>query len=206
MDRDAGTVRARLRVGNTLNKSSTATMGSLLPLDLWARLDRITARLPLRWAGWLAAEELLTERIAREAGGPAQLRLLEECIGFLNADQRELLGSPTDSALLRQVELTAQGRAWVYAETLIPDCALDAHPWLADLGVRALPEALSWRDDVRYGAWEVATLPAAHPLATRALQRVPGRHEAVWARRAVITIGEARVLLHEAFLPDSKSR
>lgn len=206
MDRDAGTVWAGLRGGNTLNKSSTATIGSLLPLDLWARLDRITARLPSRWAGWLSSEELLTERIAREAGGPARLILLDERIGFLNADQRELLDSPSDSALLRQVELTAQGRAWVYAETLIPDYALEAHPWLAELGVRALPEALSWRNDVSYGAWEVATIPAAHPLAARALERAQGRHDSVWARRHVITIGASRILLHEAFLPDSKSR
>jgi chorismate-pyruvate lyase len=190
---------------NIANKLSAATTGSLLPLDLWARLDRITTRLPTRWSAWLNCDELLCDRVAREAGAPARVRLLDERVGLLSVEQRELLGAQTDGALLRQVEVAAGGRIYVYAETLIPDATLEAHPWLAELGERPLPDALSWRDDVVYGSREVAALPAEHPVAARALSRIHGSAQTVWARRSVVAISRQPILMTEVFLIEAKS-
>ncbi len=189
-----------------MSKLSASHSGSLLPLDLWSRLDQATAQLPARWAGWLSTREMLTDRISREAGERSTVHLLEEHIGFLSAEQQALLAAPADSSFLRRIEVRAGGRPWLYAETLIPDHVLEAHPWLAELSDRALPEVLAWRDDVAHGPIEVATLLAAHPLAARALERVGRRDEAVWARRSWVAIGGLRLLIQEAFLPEPKRR
>ena len=189
-----------------MSKLAGAPVASLFPLDLWARLDRAAPLLPARWAPWLAATGLLQDRISQEASEPASVRLLEERIGFLSAEQQELLQSPTDSCFHRRIELCAAGRAWVYAESLIPDHTLEAHPWLAELGERGLGETLSWRQDIERGPFEVTTLPTSHPLAARALERMNGKPDAVWARRAWVAISGARILVQELFLPEPRKR
>lgn len=186
------------------NSGSVAVTGSLLPLDLWSRLDRVTTRLPVRWTPWLNCDELLCDRVAREAGAPSRVRLLDERVALLSPEQRDLLEADADGALLRQVEVAAGGRIYLYAETLIPDGTLEAHPWLAELGERPLPDALAWRDDVLNGTREVAALPAEHPVAARALQRAGRTAPTVWARRATVTVGGHRLLVTEAFLIEAK--
>ncbi len=185
---------------------SPAIPAPLFPLDLWARLDRAAAVIPTRWASWLSTTGLLQDRIAREAAEPARVRLLEERIGFLTPEQQTLLQSPSSSCFHRCIELHAGGRAWVYAETLIPDPTLEAHPWLAELGERGLGDTLSWRHDIERGPFEVASLPASHPLAERALKRTSGTHEAVWARRTWVAISGSRILVQEMFLPELRRR
>jgi len=189
-----------------LSKTPPPSAPSLLPLDLWSRLDRASALLPTRWLGWLSAQERLTEKIARESGLSATMRLIEERVGFLTAEQQSLLSAPRDSGLLRRVELCSGDRVWVYAETLIPDHTLEAQPWLAELGSRPIPDALAWRSDVVSGGLEVAALPIAHPLAARALQRVSTAVDTIWARRACIAVSGSPFLIHEAFLPEPRRR
>ena len=174
----------------TLNKPSIAAPVSLFPQDVWARLDRASTLIPSRWAPWLAAAGLLQDRIGAEAGEPARVHVVEERVGFLTEEQRELLKAPADSCFQRRIELRAAGRVWVYAETLVPDHTLEAHPWLADLGERGLGETLSWRHDVERGPLEVASLPSDHLLAARALQSAGVSADALWARRAWYSINE----------------
>ena len=189
-----------------MSKSASAPVASLFPLELWARLDRAAALLPSRWAPWLSATGLLQDRITQEAGEPARVHLLEERVGFLSQEQQALLQAPTHSCFHRRIELRAAGRTWVYAETLVPDHTLEAHPWLSELGERGLGDTLSWRLDIERGPFEVANLPASHPLAERALARVSQPPESLWARRAWVAVSGARILVQELFLPEPRKR
>ena len=189
-----------------LNKSSIAAPVSLFPQDVWARLDRAATLLPSRWAPWLSAGGLLQDRIRAETGEPARVHVIEERIGFLTQEQREMLKAQADSCFHRRIELRAAGRAFVYAETLVPDHTLEAHPWLADLGERGLGETLSWRHDVERGPLEVASLPPDHPLAARALDSAGLTSQALWARRAWYAIDGNRILVQEVFLPEPRRR
>jgi chorismate-pyruvate lyase len=154
----------------------------------------------------LSANGLLQDRISAEAGEPARVHVVEERVGFLTEEQREVLQAKAESCFLRRVELRAAGRSWVYAETLVPDHTLEIHAWLADLGERGLGETLSWRHDVERGPLEVAALPSDHPLAARAMQSAGLTAETLWARRAWHAIAGHRILVQEVFLPEPRRR
>ena len=174
-----------------------------LPLALWARADDIGARLPTALVGWLSEPGLLTERILAASGMPVAVKVVEERLAFLDAEQQRLLEAPSASCFARRVELVCGGRPWVYAETLIPDHTLELHPWLAELGDSSLGSTLASCKDLARGAFEFAPLPSSHPLAARALSRVAERPDVVWARRSWFALAGRRLLVQELFLPET---
>lgn len=187
-------------------KLSVSEASSLLPIDLWTPLALAAPRLPSRWGAWLASTDSLLDAIARDARAPALIRIIEERLAFLSAEQRALLQVDSECCLQRGLEVWAAQRAYAYVETLVPDVTLDAQPWLADLGDRALADALAWRTDVDRGATDVAALPPTHPLAARALARHDAPVDGVWARRIVYRVAGAPLLVQEVFLPERKRR
>ena len=114
---------------------------------------------------------------------------------------KALLEAPAASCFARRVELNSAGRTWVYAETLIPDHTLEAHPWLAELGDSSLGATLAACKDLVRGPFEFAPLPESHPLAGQALARSATRGDVVWARRSWFALAGRRLLVQEAFLP-----
>ena len=175
----------------------------LLPLDLWVRGDDLVARLPAELASWLGERGLLSKRIRAASGAAVAVRVVEERLAFLSAEQQALLEAPAASCVARRVALVSAGRTWVYAETLIPDHTLELHPWLAELGDSSLGATLTACGDLTRGPFEFAPLPAAHPLAVQALGQVASGPQTVWARRSWFALSGRRLLIQEVFLPET---
>jgi chorismate--pyruvate lyase len=175
----------------------------LLPLDLWVRGDDYAGRLPAALSGWLTEPGLLTDRIQAASGAPVAVRVVEERIAFLSAEQQAILEAPASSCFARRIELVSAGRPWVYAETLIPDHTLELHPWLAELGDSSLGATLAACQDLVRGPFEFAPLPDSHPLAVRALAHAASRAAVVWARRSWFALAGRRLLVQEVFLPET---
>ena len=92
-------------------------------------------------------------------------------------------------------------QVWVFAQTVMPDSTLCAHPWLAELGDSALGETLSDLSGVERSSYEYAWLPAAEPVTARALRDAEIKPAGLWARRSRIALRGAPLLMQELFLP-----
>ena len=72
------------------------------------------------------------------------------------------------AAFVREIELTCDGRAWVFAQTLIPPATLARHRWLSALGRAALGERLAAVPGLERGPTRVRTASAGRsPLSPR---------------------------------------
>jgi chorismate--pyruvate lyase len=175
----------------------------LLPLDLWLPGAELLRGAPAEVAGWLMDTGPLSARVTAASGRPVRVRVVEERLGFLSAEQQALLEAPAASCFVRQAELVSGGRPWVYAESLIPDHTLELHPWLAELGDTSLGATLAGIAGIERGPFEIAPLPAAHPLAALAVARLASPPGAVWARRSWFALSRRRLLVQEVFLPEA---
>jgi chorismate--pyruvate lyase len=175
----------------------------LLPLDLWLSGPELLRGLPAGLASWLTDTGLLTDRIRAATGAAPAVRVVEERLGFLTAEQQALLEAPAASCFVRRVELLGAGRPWVFAESLVPDHTLELHPWLAEIGDSSLGATLAGISVVGRGPFEFAPLPAAHPLAASALARGARTPGVVWARRSWFELRGRRLLVQEVFLMDA---
>lgn len=137
---------------------------------------------------WLTYSGLLTVRLKQACGRGFSLQLL---------DQRDGTGLMLARASLRRVILWRGDLPCVYAESYLPHEALDAMPGLRSLGRDPLGETLQSQAGVTRGAFSFALLRDPDfppPLAATT-------HEAVWARRSSFRVGEAELVVAEAFLP-----
>lgn len=172
----------------------------LLPLELWAPGIEVLRTAPASVRGWLTEEGLLTDRIAAACGVPAGLTVIEQRVGFLSREQQALLRAPATSCFVREIVLTGRGQPWVFAQTLVPDCTLEAHPWLAELGEASLGATLAGLSGIERGSFEYAPLPDAHPLGARALASAATASGSAWARRSWFALRGRRLLVQEVFL------
>ena len=142
----------------------------------------------------------LTERLKEVCGRAFSHRLCDLSSGLLSAEHRALLRN--DSAgLLRDVKMYCRETVWVYAQNIIPDSTLTAHPWLAELGDAALGETLAGISGVTRSSYEYAWLAAEHPLTRRALGEADIKPAGLWARRYRYTLHDAPLLVQELFFP-----
>ena len=178
------------------------TNAPLLPFDMWAPGVEVLRELAPGSRDLLTDSGPLTARIERASAAPAGVRLIEQRLGFLSREQQALLAAPASSCLVREVVLSGGGRPWVIAQSLIPDHALESHPWLAELGDASLGATLAAVAGVSYGAFEFAPLPAVHPLAARALAGFADAPAMLWARRRWAGLRGRRLLMQEVFLPE----
>ena len=185
-----------------LSTTPASTFAPLLPLEPWMAGAALLSAAPPELRDWLTEQGLLTDRIETACRAAAGLTLIEERQGVMTAEQQALLQAPAVSCFVRRIELTARGRPWVYAESLIPNHTLELHPWLALLGASSLGATLAACPDLSRGSFEFAPLPAAQPLAARALARAGARAAVVWARRSWFALADRRLLVQELFLPE----
>jgi len=150
---------------------------------------------------WLIGKGLLTQRLKAVCGERFVFRLVEQSTGLLSQELRRGLGSADSAALFRDVEMRCGERVWVYAQTVLPDSTLGAHPWLAELGDSALGETLKDLTGLERSPYEYAWLPAADPLCARACQHAGVNPVGLWARRSRFTLRAAPMLVQELFLP-----
>lgn len=142
--------------------------------------------------GWLTDPGLLTARIRKLCGKRFQLEVLGET-------------TAPDGTMLRRVLLRCEHSPCIYAETVLPAAALEAYPWLRELGDVPLGEALQNRADIDRGEFEFAQVkPAQYSVQfprQLAKQFSAASTESLWARRSPFSIGSSVLTVTEFFLP-----
>lgn len=140
-----------------------------------------------RLRSWLTTPGLLTHRVRDVQPDSFALRVVGEYAD--GADH------------LREIELTIDGHAWVFAQTRVPAATLARHGWLANIGDTSLGEALAAHGTVTRSDFEYAQLLPELPLISRALQRSALPPQPLWARRSTFFVDAAPLLLQEVFMP-----
>jgi chorismate--pyruvate lyase len=150
---------------------------------------------------WLIGKGLLTLRMKAVCGERFALQLVDQWTGLLNAAHKSALRSQDNAGLFRDVEMCCGEQVWVFAQTIMPDSTLCAHPWLAELGDSALGETLSDLSGVERSTYEYAWLPVEEPVTARALRDAEVKPAGLWARRSRVSLRSAPLLMQELFLP-----
>jgi chorismate--pyruvate lyase len=169
------------------------------------RLDEFAPAAPQAAAVWLAETGLLTERLRSCCGGQTGLTVISEAEAPLTNHDAAVLKASGSVAFVREIELTCGGRAWIFAQTLIPQATLARQRWLSSLGRAALGERLAAVPGLERGPLEFARLLPGDRLYHRALRDQRDQPAALWARRSWFAIEGDRLLVHEVFLPEAHS-
>ena len=182
----------------------TAARTDSRPAPRWTeRLEEFApAALPAA-AAWLREPGLLTERLRACCDGQAGLSVISEAEAPLAMDDAAVLKASGNAAFVREIELTCDGRPWVFAQTLVPQATLLRQGWLATLGRAALGERLAAVPGIERGPLEFARLVESHHLYQRALRERHDGPAALWARRSWFAIEGDRLLVQEVFLPEA---
>jgi chorismate--pyruvate lyase len=165
----------------------------------WLPFAQCRERMPAALVPWLAEPGLLTARVRAACGTEARLRMLRLEPAPLDPHIARRLAVADATCLLREIEFTCGARRWIFAQTVLPQSSVQRHPWLRELGDRALGESLSAVEDVRREPLEYLELHAGHPLAQAA--GADSSAGPLWARRAVYSLGGQPILVQEVFLP-----
>lgn len=167
--------------------------------DAWQSFADCRERVPAALEPWLGEPGLLTARVRAACGAATRLRMLRLDPAPLDPRIARRLGVDDDTCLLREIEFTCGARRWIFAQTVLPQSSVQRHPWLRELGDRALGESLNAVDDVRREPLEYLELQGRHPLAQ--LAGADAGVASLWARRAVYRLGGWPILVQEVFLP-----
>lgn len=152
---------------------------------------------------WLREPGLLTDKLRDCCDGHTGLAIIAQTEAPLAADDAALLGAPGSAAFVREIELTCDGRPWVFAQTLVPQVMFARQRWLSTLGRAALGERLAAIPGLMRGPLEFAQLAPGDRLYQRALRDRPDPPAILWARRSWFEIDGDRLLVQEVFLPES---
>ena len=182
----------------------TAARTNARPSPRWTeRLEEFAPVALPAAAAWLREPGLLTERLRACCDGQAGLSVISEAQAPLAMDDAAVLKAPGNAAFVREIELTCDGRPWVFAQTLVPQATLQRQGWLATLGRAALGERLAAVPGIERGPLEFARLVESHHLYQRALRDRRDSPAALWARRSWFAIEGDRLLVQEVFLPEA---
>jgi chorismate--pyruvate lyase len=152
---------------------------------------------------WLTEKGLLTDRVRDACPGKFDLRIVAERHDLLSPADAAALAVIDLSAFIREIELTCDGLARVFAQTLVPAATLAAEPWLAALGNDALGPRLARLGGALRDPLEFARLLPGDRLFERALHAAPAAPAALWARRARYRLATHCLIVQEVFLPDA---
>jgi chorismate--pyruvate lyase len=180
----------------TLEKTRSVDSIQWLPAE---RLGQMSMDAQVR--PWLIGKGLISVRIKALCGARFSLRLVDQWTGLLSAAHKSALRSPDSAALFRDVEMCNRDAVWVFAQTIMPDSTLCAHPWLAELGETALGETLSDLSGVERSSYGYAWLPVSEDVTARALRDAEIKPAGLWARRSRVSLRGAPLLMQELFLP-----
>ena len=174
------------------------------PAPRWTeRLEECRPEAPPAAAAWLAEPGLLTERLRACCAGTTGLSVITEAEAPLAIHDAAVLCAAGKAAFVREIELTCDGRPWVFAQTLIPQSTLARQSWLSSLGSAALGERLAAVPGLERGPLEFTRLVAGDRLYQRALRERRDPPASLWARRSWFAIDGDRLLVQEVFLPEA---
>jgi chorismate--pyruvate lyase len=154
---------------------------------------------PARLWSYIAEAGSLTERLKRHAGTGFRVQVLSQGHATLAEDEAALLDAkPEEAGFVRQVYLCGPAPL-VYARSL---AAGGGERWLKELGDQPLGEKVFAEADTRRGPIEAAEIGAQHALYREAVAALPEKPSGpLWARRSLIRVGGATLLIYECFLP-----
>jgi chorismate--pyruvate lyase len=160
--------------------------------------------IPARYRHWLLDPSSLTQRLIGACPGRFRVELLT--LGWMRPlpdECRRLALRRGQLALVRQVQLRCDERAWVYARTVIPRTTLSGRQRrLAYLGARPLGAALFADPTMQRDAVEVVRLVPGGRLFALAAQGLGLPPAELWGRRSVFRLAGKPLLVSEIFLPD----
>jgi chorismate--pyruvate lyase len=183
-----------------------ATRTNARPAPRWTeRLDEFAPAAAPAAAAWLSEPGLLTERLRACCEGTPGLTIVSLADAPLASSDAAVLRTTDRTAYVREIELTCNGRPWVFAQTLVPHATLARQRWLTTLGRAALGERLAAVPGLERGPLEFTRLVPGDGLYQRALHGRRDPPAALWARRSWFAIDGDRLLVQEVFLPESHS-
>jgi chorismate lyase len=186
-----------------MNGQSAVKSGTR-PAPCWtARLEEFLPAAPPAAAAWLAETGLLTERLRACCSGQAGLTVISEAEALLASHDAAVLLAAGTAAYVREIELTCDGRPWVFAQTLVPQATFARQRWLSSLGREPLGERLAAVPGLERGPLEFTRLAPGDRLFHRALRERRGPPANLWARRSWFAIEGDRLLVQEVFLPEA---
>jgi len=151
-----------------------------------------TRRLPTWVRSWLLERDSLSRRLEQACPGGFEVVVRCQRLARPKTQEARTLGLRHGSyAMIREVTLTCNGRPCVHARSVVPLATLEPiRLRFRRLGVQPLGKLLFSLPHTHRGAVEIARI------------RLPeyGR-ESLWARRSLFRIGDAPLLVVEAFLP-----
>jgi chorismate lyase len=180
----------------TLERTRSVDSIQWLPAE---RLGQLTMDSQVR--PWLIGNGLISLRMKAVCGERFALRVVDQWTGLLSAAHKSALRSTDNAALFRDVEMSHGGAVWVFAQTIMPDSTLCAHPWLAELGDSALGETLGDLSGVERSSYEYAWLPVEEAVTARALRDAEIKPAGLWARRSRVSLRGDPLLMQELILP-----
>ena len=180
----------------TLERTRALNRTEWLPAE---RLGQLTVEAHVR--PWLIGKGLITLRMKAACGERFALRLVDQWTGLLTPAHKAALGTADNAGLFRDVEMCCGEQVWVFAQSVIPDSTLCAHPWIAELGDTALGETLGDLSGLERSSYEYAWLPVEEPVTARALRDAEIKPAGLWARRSRVSLRSAPLLMQELFLP-----
>jgi chorismate lyase len=151
---------------------------------------------------WLIDNGSLTTRLkARYADFAVRPVLLKNAKSF--ADESALLGLKANQyALIREVLLMGGNQPVVFAHSVLPHASLrGAWHKFGKLGNKPLGAALFANPKVKRTPLEYKKLSACNPISMRVSEHLKISPKALWARRSIFSLRNAKILVTEVFLP-----
>lgn len=140
----------------------------------------------------------LTERLKAKAGTAFHVQVLKESeVRLLAQDAALLHAKAGEPAYLRQVYLCGNSPL-VYARSVAVG---EGRRWLQELGDNPLGQRVFAAKDARRGPIEAICLAPGEPLYEAAVASLAAKPGELWARRSLLTVGDAAILIYECFLP-----
>lgn len=147
---------------------------------------------------FIAEAGSLTERLKAKAGAAFHVEVLKESeVPLLAQDATLLHAKAGEPAYLRQVYLCGS-EPLVYARSVAVG---EGRRWLKELGDNPLGQRVFADKDARRGPIEVTCLAPGEPLYEAAVAGLAAKPGKLWARRSLLTVGAAAILIYECFLP-----
>jgi len=188
--------------GNNLQMTPSLQRNRREPV--W-RPQRQLYNLPInpKLADWLLDTSSLTKRLVASCNGAFSVQIDSQAWARPMRNEARRLGMRTTSrALIRQVHLTCNGQAWVFARTVIPSHTLSGKQRrLAKLGKKPLGAVLFADKSMQRSEVEIANIRPGQALYDLATKYNDDCKQEIWGRRTVFYLNRHPLLVSEIFLP-----
>lgn len=159
-------------------------------------------RVPRAVRGWIATTSSMTRRIEALVSQPVVVSVLRDARGRIHTDEQCLLDSRQSIGHVREIILSAGGRALLVARTVFIARRLRLSRHLRGLGTRPLGELLFSKGQATWRQREFGRVSPRHPVSGLIESATSWQHKNTWVRRTVFLLNACPILVTEAFLPD----